>query len=418
MPGTLLLKIALTHLKGRTRQTLLSILGVMTGVGFYIAMASMMVGFQQFFVQTIINVTPHIVMHDEFRQRPPQPVAKLYDEQTAALELKSLKPKEEVHGIRTAEQIVGALENTPGLYISPTLEGQIVFRYGTTDSTASLIGIDPKRERRITKLESDMMTGTLNDLLTHANGVILGDGLAKDLGARMGDTLSAISVAGIVKKMKVVGIFHTGITAMDNMQAYALLKQVQILEDRPNVVNNIRFALDDPQNASLTAQRIESRFLYKTESWQEANEGIMSVFVIQDMIRYATTGAILIVACFGIFNIISTVINEKARDIAILKSIGFTESDIQLVFLFQGLLTGVTGMVLGWGMGYGLSRLLEILPVKMENIITTDHLFIVYELHHYIEGGIACVVAASLASWLPARKAAALRPVEIIRGAA
>ena len=416
--SNLLFDIALTHLYGRARQTIISILGVALGVGFFIAMAAMMVGFQRFFTQKIIDVSPHIVMEDEYRERPRQPVSWFFGHEGTVISLQGVKPKEEIRGIKNAEKIVDVLRQTPGMNISPTLEGQIFYRYGSTDVSSTLKGIEPKSEKKITKIEEDIVSGNLDDLLTHSYGVILGSGLADDLNAEVGDTLTGISVAGIIKKMKVVGIFHTGITELDKSVSYSLLKDVQVLQNRSNVVNSIRFSLADPNKAEEIAKQIEEKYKYKTVSWQEANEGILSVFVIQDTVRYATTGAILLVACFGIFNIISTVINEKARDIAILKSMGFTESDIQKIFVFQGILIGVVGMVIGWWLGYMLSISMGSIRIKMEAIITTEHLYIVYDIMHYVYGGIACMVAATVAAWLPARKAALMRPVDIIRGAA
>lgn len=414
----LLLDIALTHLYGRARQTLISILGVALGVGFFIAMAAMMEGFQRFFTQKIIDVSPHIIMEDEYRERPRQPVSWFFGLEGTAISLQGVKPKEEIRGIKGAERIIDALQQMPGIHISPSLAGQIFYRYGSTDVSSSIKGIDPKSEKKITKLEDDVIKGNLDDLLTHSYGVILGSGLADELNAEVGDTLTGISVAGIIKKMKVVGIFHTGITELDKTVSYSLLKDVQVLQSRANVINTIRFALDDPDQAEQLAHVIEDRYKYKSVSWQEANEGILSVFVIQDTIRYATTGAILLVACFGIFNIISTAINEKSRDIAILKSMGFTETDIQKIFIFQGILIGMVGMIIGWALGYALSVALGSVKIKMEAIITSEHLFIVYDVMHYVWGGLACMVAATVAAWLPARKAALLRPVDIVRGAA
>lgn len=397
---------------------MISIIGVALGVGFFIAMAAMMQGFQGFFTKKIIDVSPHVVMEDEFRERPLQAVHMLYGVQESAISLHGIKPKEEIRGIKDAEQIIAALEKKKGLYISPMLQGQIFYRYGSTDVSSALKGIDPKKEGHITKLEDDMIEGNLDDLLTHSGAVILGVGLANDLNARNGDTLTGISVAGVVKKMKVVGIFKTGITELDNTVSYTLLKDAQVLQNRPNVINAIRFSLDDPDQADTLAKDVEKQFRYKTISWQEANQGILSVFIIQNTIMYTTTGAILLVACFGIFNIISTLINEKSRDIAILKSMGFTENDIQIVFILQGILIGITGTVFGCGLGYGLSRLLETVKIGMRAIVTSDHLFIVYDPSHYITGGVACLVAATLAAWIPARRAARLKPVDIIRGAA
>ena len=417
--NNLLLEIALTHLSGRVKQTSIAILGVALGVGFFVSMAAMMQGFHGHFEQTIIDVSPHIVMEDEYRKRPRQAVRLKFDPEKNLVVLQGVKPKEEIRGIKDGEKIVQALDNLSGLYVSPTLEGQVFYRYGSTDVSSNLIGIEPEREVRITTLHKDMKEGELEDLLTHNNGVILGSGLADDLNAEMGDTLTAVSSAGVVKKVKVVGIFHSGIVEFDNAVSYTLLKQAQILQKKANVINVIRFALDDPQAAEETAKMIEERYHYKAVSWQEANEGILSMFIIENMIMYTVTAAILIVACFGIFNIISTLINEKARDIAILKSIGFTESDIQFIFLIQGMVIGLIGMIIGWAMGYAMTRGLEKIPIRMEDVfIDVQHFFVVYSIWHYIIGGAFCVLAAAFAAWLPARKAALLKPVDIIRGAA
>ncbi len=415
----LLLDIAFTHLSGRVKQTTIAVLGVALGVGFFIAMAAMMQGFHGYFEQTIIDVSPHIVMEDEYRERPRQAVSLKFDPDKNLVVLLGVKPKEEIRGIKDGEKIVRALDKAPGLYVSPTLEGQVFYRYGSTDISSNLIGIEPERERHITQLAEDMSTGNLEDLLTHNNGVILGSGLAEDLNAELGNTLTAVSSVGVVKKVKVVGIFHSGIVEFDNAVSYTLLKQAQILQKKPNVINVIRFALDDPQKAEEMARLIENRYLYKSISWQEANEGILSMFIVENMIMYTVTAAILIVACFGIFNIISTLINEKSRDIAILKSIGFTEGDIQFVFLLQGVIIGLIGMIIGWALGYGMTYGMEKIPFRMEDIfIDLQHFIVVYSLWHYVIGGVFCVLAASFAAWLPARKAALLKPVDIIRGAA
>jgi len=413
-----LLDIALTHLGGRLRQTVIAVAGVALGVGFFIAMAALMLGFQQFFKQKIIDVSPHIVMEDEYRERPRQPVSWVFDADHTAIALRGVKPKEEVRGIKDAEKVMEVLRDMPSMHVSPMLEGQIFYRYGSTDLSSRLMGIEPKAERHITKLEEDMISGDLDDLLTHSGAVILGSGLATALDAEAGDTLTGISVTRIAQTMRGGGTSRTGITELDDSVSYSLLKDAQILQGRPNVINAIRFSLEDPYKAEEVAHKVEERFKYKTVSWQEANEGVLSVFVIQDIVRYATTGAILLVACFGIYNIISTLINEKARDIAILKSIGYSEGDIQIMFVLQGIIISIIGTLMGWGLGYTLSKALGAIRINMEAIVTTEKLYIVYDPFHYIIGGIACMIAATIAAWLPARKAALMKPVDIIRGAA
>lgn len=414
MPLTL--AIALTHLRNRKRQTLVSVLGVAMGVGFFIAMAAMMQGFHVYFINKVIDVWPHVTIKDEYRAAPLQPVQRLFDAGVVALY--GLKPRDELRGIKDAETVLDGLNRRADLSAAPTLRGQVFLRYGSKDVSATLVGIEPEYERRVSRLENDLIAGHLDALYSAANGIILGDGVAKKAGAALNDTLSVISPAGVILKMKVVGIFRTGITPIDNFESYALLKKAQILQNRPNVINQIRIRLRDVNQARSIASSIEARLGYRTESWEETYENILGIFVIQNAIMYSTVGAILIVAAFGIFNIISTVIHEKTRDIGILKSIGFEERDIRRIFLIEGLLVGLVGTLLGWMLGYGLTRLLGTIRFHIEGFVTAQGFLLNYSITHYLIAGSFAILSATTAAWLPARKAARLNPVDIIRGAA
>jgi lipoprotein-releasing system permease protein len=412
----LTLDIALAHLRKRKRQTLVSILGVAVGVGFFIAIAAMMQGFQNYFVSQIIDVSPHIVMMDEYRSAPRQPVEELYA--GGAIQLRGIKPKDEPRGIRNGRAITAELAKLPGLNVAPSLQSQVFLRYGSRDVSATLIGIDPERERRVTRIEKDLTVGKLDQLRTVANGLILGEGLALKIGVRPGDSVNAVSPIGVIMRMKVVGLFRTGVTTMDNAMAYALLKKAQVLAGRTNVVNQIRMRLDDVTVAERVAVAIEDRFKYRTESWQETNRNVLGIFIIQNGIMYSTTGAIMVVAAFGIFNIIATVVMEKTRDIAILKSIGLDEGDIQQIFLIEGFLVGIVGALVGWAVGYGLTEGLASIRFEIEGFVRTQGFHLSYSLTHYLIAAGVAIAAAMGAAYLPARKAARVNPVDIVRGAA
>jgi lipoprotein-releasing system permease protein len=302
--------------------------------------------------------------------------------------------------------------------VAPSFQGQVFLRYGSRDVSATLIGIEPERERRVTRIEKDLTVGKLDQLQTTANGLILGEGLAVKIGVGPGDSVNAVSPTGVVMRMKVVGLFRTGVTTMDNAIAYALLKKAQVLASRTNVVNQIRMRLDDVAAAERTAAAIEARFKYRTESWQETNRNVLGIFVIQNGIMYSTTGAILVVAAFGIFNIIATVVMEKTRDIAILKSIGLDEGDIRQIFLIEGFLVGIVGALVGWGVGYSLTEMLASIRFEIEGFVKSQGFHLSYSLSHYLIAAGIAVVAAMTAAYLPARKAARVNPVDIVRGAA
>lgn len=412
----LAVEIALSHLLRRRRQTLVSVLGVALGVGFFIAMAAMMQGFQKDFVARVIDVQPHIVVKDEFRAPPRQPVYDAFPQ--AQIGLRGLKPREEVRGIRNAQAVMERLGSLPGVALAPTLNGQVLLRFGARDVAATAVGIEPESERRVSNLEKDLVAGSLDALLATANGIILGEGVALKAGIGMDDLISVVSPDGAVMKMKVVGIFNTGITTIDNFETYMLLKKAQVLQGRPNVVNRIRLKLADVEQAQALAARIEAQVGYRTESWQESNSNVLGIFVIQNAIMYSTVGAIMLVACFGIFNIISTVVFEKSRDIAIIKAIGFPEATIRRIFVLEGLAVGLIGTLCGWLLGLALTEILASIDFKIEGFIKTQGFILHRTIVHYLISGGMAIAAATFAAWLPARRAAGLNPVDIVRGAA
>jgi lipoprotein-releasing system permease protein len=411
----LLLDIAWTHIRSRTRQTVVALAGVATGVGFSIAMAALMQGSQEDFVQQMIDAMPHINVSDDFRAPEPQPVDLLAA--GGAIALRGLKPKEELRGIKNAKARIAQLRRLPGVDVAPTLTGSVVLRYGGKDIGVSLAGIEPEAEARVSKLEQDMRSGSLTALHTIANGIIVGDGLADKLGADLGATLTVSTPSGQPRRMKIAGIFHNGVVSLDNGQAYTLLKTAQILLDQPNVINRIRLRIDDINQARPLARRIEGMLGYRSESWEEANESILEVFFIRNIIMFTVVGAILLVAGFGIFNIVSTITHEKIRDIAILKSLGFRQRDIQTIFVAEGLLFGAAGSLCGWFLGYALCRLLGAIPFEVSTFTDITHLPLLYSPLHYLIAALFALSSAGIAGYLPARRAARLNPVDIVRGA-
>lgn len=412
----MVLSIALTHVRARTRQSVVSILGVATGVGFSIAMAALMQGSQRDFVASIIDAMAHVTVKDEHREPPVQPAQAAFP--GAAIALSGQKPEEELRGIKRAKETVVKLEALAGAAVAPTLRGQAVLRYGGKDVGVALVGIEPASEKRVSSLAEDMTAGDLDALRTVANGLVIGEGLAKKLGAEYGALLTVTSTTGVTLKMRVVGLFRTGVVALDNGQALALLKKAQVLQERPNVINEIRLRLVDAEQSRALARRIEALVGYRTESWDEANESILEVFFIRNVIMYTVVGAILLVAGLGIFNIISTITYEKARDIAILKSIGFEESDIRRIFLLEGLAIGAAGSSLGWLFGYAICRGLGTVEFRLEGLTEVTGLPLYYSPLHYAVAAAFALASAGVAGYLPARKAARLNPVDIVRGAA
>jgi lipoprotein-releasing system permease protein len=407
--------IAMAQLTNRRRQTLVSVMGVALGVGFFIATSSIMSGSEKDFVDRLVNNAPHITIKDEFRSPAVQPVYRVFG--GGAVALVNVKPREYLRGIKNYGLKVDELTQRPGVIAEAALTGQAIIRYANKDVSAGLAGIDPDKEKLLTKVEADMREGGFDRLKTASAGIVIGSGMSKRLGLNMDDLATVISPAGLVKRMKVVGIFHTGNLLLDEGQIYMLLKDAQVLLDKPFIANQIRIKLPNPDEAETFAAALESRWAYRSESWQEVNRDILGLFVIRNAITYSIVSAIMVVASFGIFNIISTVVMEKRRDIAILMSMGFRASDVQGIFLIQGVLVGLLGMFMGWAVGYGLLQILGTIKFTVPGMTDKQGFVLDRSFMPYAIGGAFALVSAVAAAWYPARKAAHVRPVDIIRGA-
>ncbi len=408
----LIFDIAFTHVRARVRQTGFAVAGVATGVGFSIMMASLMQGSQDDFTQRLVNTLPHITVSDERRNPPPQPAERLYE----AAEIHGLTPEARRPGIKNPLATMAALDAWLPGGIAPSVKVQAIIRYANHDVSTTVTGIDPRREAKVSELPKQMRGATLTALYRATNAIVIGDRLSEKIGARIGANITLQTSLGARVSAQVVGFFHTGVRQQDEGTAYVLTKTGQILSRQTGLINELHIRLADPLVSREIAARVENDTGYKSVSWQEAYEDLLSTFIIRNIIMYAVVGAILLVASFGTYNIISTITHEKARDIAIMKSLGLSEYTVRMIFVVEALIIGLTGALAGFALGYLLCRALG--AIRITNpFIDSDHLPLAYTYVHYLMAGAVALVSSVAAGYAPARKAAREHPVEIIRGA-
>lgn len=410
----LFLTIAIKHILARKRQSFVSLLGIIIGVAFFLAIASLMQGSQNDFIKRLIDNSPHITMHDEYRDAKIQPVERLYKDRV--VELRSLQPLPETRGIRGYKQVVEDLKSRPGVRASATLTGQAILNYAGRDNAIVLNGMIPADMKDLTTIEENMKVGTIDDLIANRNGVIVGAELCRRLMLDIGDNITLTSSTGQVRTFKIVGIFQTGSLNYDDSQAFTDIKRVQAMMDKSNRANTIIIKMDDSSKARELASEIEARTGYKSVSWQEASEDIMSTLAIRNIIMYTVVSAVLLVAAFGIYNIIFTIIMEKQKDIAILKSMGFRAGDIKAIFIIQGCILGVAGVIFGLPLGCALMWGLQQITFEPPGVSEPISMPIDWSAPQFIIAGAFAFFAAVLASYLPAKKGATVLPVDILRG--
>jgi lipoprotein-releasing system permease protein len=408
----LILDVALTHVRSRARQTFVAVAGVATGVGFSIMMAALMQGSQDDFIRQLVNALPHITVSDERRVAPRQPAETEFD----AAKIYNLTPEVRRRGIKNPLAIMASLDAWLPGNIAPSVNVQGIIRYGLRDVGTTIYGIDPRREPKVSELANQMRQGSLRSLYTATNAIILGDGLADKIGAQLGANITVQTSDGARINAQVVGMFHAGVRSIDEGTAYVLVRTAQILARQTGLVNQLRVRVSDPMAARDVSTRIESETGYKSVSWQEANEDLLSTFVIRNVIMYTIVGAILLVASFGTYNIISTITHEKARDIAIMKSLGLSKRTLRTIFIVEALIIGFAGGFLGFVLGYVLCLALGSIEFKSPFMDTT-RIPLAYSAWHYAIAMFVALASSFTAGFMPARKAAGVNPVDIIRGA-
>lgn len=412
-----ILKIVITHLTSRKRQTIVSMLGVTFGITVFIFQAGVITGLQDFFIEKTINSTAHVQIYQDKNQKSPPLLRKVYSEDETWISVPNIKSKDELPKIKRGLQIVEILESYPEVTgVSPSLSTQAIFKIGVADISGIINGVDIRRENRLFDLEEDMVSGSIIRLESVNNGIILGSGLAESLGTILNDNITVVSPGGVALQMKVVGILETGLRDLDNSRAYSSIRNAQkLMNVTGNYITNINIKLEDVDQSGALAREFQSRFGYTAEDWKQANEGIFSVFRIQNIVTYLVIISILLVSGFGIFNILSMMIYEKMNDIAILKSIGYTDVDIRNVFLLEALIIGFLGGLLGLLIGFVLSWITSIIPTNIEGFVSSEYLSINFDPAFYLLAFVFGLVATGIAGYLPARKASKIDPINIIR---
>src|SRR5215217_1143638 len=357
------------------RQSLVCIAGVTISVTMFIAMLSMMNGFTHKFIVETVESSGHVTVHDEPRERETQILERFTPHPDALLTIERTKPRETVKQIKNPTGLIAQLRRIPGIVAAaPEVQGEAIASYGTRNINMQIFGIEPEQQQRVTTIGTDVIQGGFSRLRTSADGVVIGSGLQKVLGAKLDDTIVLTSNTGGQTSARIVGVFETGVTPVDYSRAYMLVNSAQTLLDKKNIVNRIILRTNDYTQAEDYAKQIEQICGYKTESWQEASANFLKIFKVQTVITYVITGALLVVAAFGVLNILIMAVLERVNDIAILKSFGLSRGDVTQIYVFQGLVIGLIGSILGLAIGKLTVEGLRRLPITVEGLVKSEGL--------------------------------------------
>jgi len=418
MDFALLLSISKTHLFSRKKQSLIAALGVTFGIGTYIIMMSFMTGLNNLLDGLILNRTPHIHLYNEMEPSEKQPLDLYTGFSGREKIIRSVKPKNSQERIHNALPLLNFLNKQP--YVkgaTAQVKAQAFYLGGSTQLNGVLTGIDVLREGELYKLDEYIIEGSLEELAQNENGILLGAGVAKKLALKMGDVVQVASSKGDVLPMKIVGMYQSGMSEIDNVQSYVTIKMAQrLMGQKDNYITDINIKLFDMEKAPALAKEMREMFQITATDIQSANAQFETGSSIRTLISYAVSITLLIVAGFGIYNILNMLIYEKMNDIAILKATGFSGQDVKWIFISQALIIGLVGGFLGLLMGYGVTAIIDRTPFETEALPTIKTYPIDYELKYYVIGMVFALISTFCAGYFPSRKAEKIDPVDIIRG--
>lgn len=414
----IILDISKTHLLAKKKQTAVAALGVTFGIGMFIIMMSFMTGLNQLLDGLVLNRTPHVQIYNKTAPTEIQPSDKYFDALNNLNYIHSIKPKSRLERIHNALPILSELKKNDKVKgATPQTTCKVFYLAGSNNLNGVISGIEVKEEVRLFNFKDYIVEGDVNSLIKKKNSILLGAGVAKKLSLSVGDKIQVVNTKGANFSLSIGGIYQSGLAEVDDIQSYVNLKMAQqILGAGGNYISRIHVKLHDINDAVPISNLIKNLYDVEALDIKKANAQFDTGSDIRTLISYVVSITLLIVAGFGIYNILNMFIYEKMNDIAILKATGFTGKDVMYIFIIQAIVIGMLGGVLGIGLGYGVSLIIDEIPFVTEALPTIKTYPINYDPLFYVTGITFALVSTFLAGYLPARKAQKLDPVEIIRG--
>lgn len=418
MNNLLIFQISKALLIARWRQTLIAAIGVTFGITMFITLLGFMNGLNDLLDGLMMNRTPHVRLYNDVLPAENQPIDLSHKYQSDYNFVQSVKPEQNKQEITNSQAIIQALKKDEKVKgVAPKITAQMFYNTGSVNLNGMVNGIDVEAEKELFFFEDYIVKGDASDLDRIPNSIIIGKGVADKLLADVGDLIQISTTSGEILKLSVVGIYQSGIADIDKVQSYASLSTAQkILGESKNYITDIQIKLNNVDLAPQLADEYANAFDVEAQDIVEVNAQFDTGSSIRSLISYAVGITLLVVAGFGIYNILNMLIYEKMDSIAILKATGFSGKDVSRVFIFIALTIGVFGGIVGLLLGFGLCNIIDQIPFDTDALPTIKTYPINYSPVYYTIAGIFAIVTTYLAGYFPARKASKVDPVEIIRG--
>ncbi|MBI2258381.1 MAG: ABC transporter permease [Flavobacteriia bacterium] len=418
MSVSLLFSISKKLLLARWKQTLIAAIGVTFSITMFVTLLGFMNGLNSLLDGLILNRTPHIKLYNDIKSSEKQAIyfSDKYKNNTQFIH--SIKPTNAKKELKDYFAIIDYLKTDKRvLGYTPKVNTQVFFNVGTIDLVGVINGIEPESENKLFKFQEYLVKGNYLDLKNVPNSIVLGKVLADKMMVNQGDLVQITTSQGERVLLKVVGFFQTGLADIDKTQCYASVITTQkIMGKGSSFITDLFIRLNNIEDAPSMAKEFALKFNCDAEDIQTANAQFETGSDIRNLISYAVGITLLIVAGFGIYNILNMMIYEKMDSIAILKASGFSGNDVKKIFISIALTIGIFGGFFGLLFGFSLSAIIDNIPFNTAALPTVTTFPVDYNPKYYIIASLFSVFTTYFAGYFPAKKAGKIDPVVIIRG--
>lgn len=380
--------IAVRHILERKFQSIFSILGVAIAVTVFIVSLTVSNGLEKNMITSLLTLSPHIQIKST--------KGSFFDNYNDVIE--------KTKGIKDVKAVI------------PQINSQSIIKFDNFAKGVLAKGMEAENVKNDLKLR--IVKG--NNNISELNSILIGEGLSKEMDLKVGDVLSLVSAENKELKLTVKGIFKTGFLDYDSNLVIIPLRTMQILGEQGEVATEIGIITGNPQKIEEVEAQVYEKLQndnFSVISWKTINHNLLNAVQFEKFVLIAILSLLLMIASFAVSVILNMIVREKIKDIGILKSIGYTNSHIRNIFTIEGLIIGVSGMILA----SILSPIILMVLKKLFKIFMGNSYYYLEELPLYIsvrELSMIYIVAFAvvfISTIYPAARAAKMKPVEALK---
>jgi lipoprotein-releasing system permease protein len=411
-------RIATRFLTAKKRAMLMSLACIVLGVGLFVVTQAITSGFERFFIRTILGTDGAIRIEDKIQDTMRSMEAGGRGSGSNFHISMRGEGKKYIEGIDEPKLLIAALrrfDNVAG--ISEVLHAPVTIHSSFKSDSVQVYGINLDDQIGVSDLGNQIVDGTLNDFRTRYNGAILGREMADRLQLAVGDSF-ILEAGSESRRYRVSAVYQTGVSDIDRVRGYLKMGEARSLLKKPTGASYLQLSLIDKDRAPEDALQMSATLGYSAASWEERERSWLQVFKALRLSSAITVSVFTLIAGLAMFNTLAMIVMEKTKEIAILRSMGYTRRDISRIFMWQAVIVLTAGTVVGWILGAGVTYGISKVPIRIRGIFATDHFIVTWSFYHYLAATVTAVVMVTVASLIPARRAARLEPGEVIRGTA